>query len=66
VILSYSSGGRATAEELNDVIQRSGKLVEVVEVDYKRNVMGGMRWTNEWVRDAEGGNREFLFLVEKC
>lgn len=65
VILSYSSGGRATAQELNDVIRRSGKLVEVVEVDYKRNVMGGMRWTNEWVRDAEETNREFLFLIEK-
>jgi adenine-specific DNA-methyltransferase len=65
VILSYSSGGRATAEELNDVISRSGKVVEVVEVDYKRNVMGGMRWTNEWVRDADESNREFLFLIEK-
>jgi adenine-specific DNA-methyltransferase len=65
VILSYSSGGRATAEELNEVIQRSGKLIEVVGVDYKRNVMGGMRWTNEWVRDADETNREFLFLVEK-
>ena len=65
IILSYSSGGRATAEELNDLIRRSGKLIEVVEVDYKRNVMGGMRWTNEWVREAGDGNREFLFLVEK-
>ena len=64
VILSYSSGGRATAEELSDVIRSAGKLIDVVEVDYKRNVMGGMRWTNEWVRDAEEGNREFLFLVE--
>ena len=65
IILSYSSGGRATAEELNEVICRSGKLIEVVEVDYKRNVMGGMRWTNEWVRDAQEANREFLFLIEK-
>jgi adenine-specific DNA-methyltransferase len=65
VILSYSSGGRATAEELNDVIRSAGKLIDVVEVDYKRNVMGGMRWTNEWVRDAQERNREFLFLVEK-
>jgi adenine-specific DNA-methyltransferase len=65
IILSYSSGGRATAEELNDVIRSAGKLIEVVEVDYKRNVMGGMRWTNEWVRDADETNREFLFLVEK-
>src|SRR6185503_11625781 len=65
IILSYSSGGRATAEELNDVIGGSGKLVEVVEVDYRRNVMGGMRWTHEWVRKAEEPNREFLFLIEK-
>src|SRR6185295_1204184 len=36
IILSYSSGGRATAEELNDVIRGAGKLIEVVEVDYKR------------------------------
>ena len=65
IILSYSSGGRATAAELNDVIRSSGKLVDVVEVDYKRNVMGGMRWTHEWVRDAEEPNREFLFLIER-
>lgn len=65
IILSYSSGGRATAAELNEVIRRAGKLVDVIEVDYKRNVMGGMRWTNEWVRDAEQANREFLFLIEK-
>jgi adenine-specific DNA-methyltransferase len=65
IILSYSSGGRATAQELNEVITSAGRLVEVVEVDYKRNVMGGMRWTNEWVRDVDGTNREFLFLIEK-
>jgi adenine-specific DNA-methyltransferase len=65
VIWSYSSGGRATAEQRNDVIRSAGKLIDVVEVDYKRNVMGGMRWTNEWVRDAQERNREFLFLVEK-
>jgi adenine-specific DNA-methyltransferase len=63
--LSNRWGGRATAEELNDVIRSAGKLIDVVEVDYKRNVMGGMRWTNEWVRDAQERNREFLFLVEK-
>jgi len=65
IILSYSSGGRATAQELNEVIRSAGKLIDVIEVDYKPNVMGGMRWTNEWVRDAEKTNREFLFLIEK-
>lgn len=65
IILSYSSGGRATAQELNDVIRGAGKLVEVVEVDYRRNVMGGMRWTHEWVRKAEEPNQEFLFLIQR-
>jgi adenine-specific DNA-methyltransferase len=65
IILSYNSGGRATAQELHEVITKIGQLAEVVEIDYKRNVMGGMRWTNEWVRDAEAANREFLFLIEK-
>lgn len=65
VILSYSSGGRATAAELNDAISNSGKILEVLEVDYRKNVMAGMCWTNEWLRDAEQAHREFLFLIEK-
>jgi len=65
IILSYSSGGRATADELNEVIKNSGKLLEVVTLDYRRNVMSGMRWTHEWVRDADDTNREFLFLIQK-
>ena len=65
IILSYSSGGRATAEELNDAISSVGRVVEVLEIDYRKNVMAGMRWTNEWVSDAEAPNREFLFLIEK-
>lgn len=65
IILSYSSGGRATSAELSEAIQSCGRLLEVVEVDYRRNVMAGMRWTNEWLSDAESPNREFLFLIER-
>ena len=65
IILSYSSGGRATAEEVNDAINSVGKLIEVLEIDYRKNVMAGMRWTNEWVSEAETPNREFMFLIEK-
>ena len=45
ILLSYSSGGRATAEELNDVMLKNGKILAVVEMNYKRNVMAGMKWT---------------------
>ena len=65
ILLSYSSGGRATAEELNDVMLKNGKILAVVEMNYKRNVMAGMKWTLEWVNAAEKPNREFLFLLEK-
>jgi adenine-specific DNA-methyltransferase len=65
IILSYSSGGRATAEELNDAIAASGRVLVVEEIDYKKNVMAGMKWTNDWIRDAEEPHREFLFLIEK-
>ncbi|MBI4567705.1 MAG: DNA adenine methylase [Planctomycetes bacterium] len=65
LILSYSSGGRATAEELNGIVSSAGRVVDVLEVDYRKNVMAGMRWTNEWVAEAETPNREFLFLIEK-
>lgn len=65
VVLSYSSGGRATATELAAVIRGVGKLVEVVEIDHKRNVMAGMRWTSEWSKDVELPHREFLFVIKK-
>lgn len=65
IILSYSSGGRATAEELKDVMLTNGRLISVVEIDYKRNVMGNMKWTNEWLSDESKPNREYLFLLEK-
>ncbi len=65
VILSYSSSGRATAEELDEVLSANGKVIDVIELDYKRNVMAGMKWTNEWIRDADSPNREFLFLIDK-
>lgn len=65
IILSYSSGGRATAEELSETLSRSGTLLETLEIDYKMNVMADMAWTNEWIRDVSKPNREFLFLLEK-
>lgn len=65
IILSYSSGGRATANQVSYILSENGDIVDVIQVDYKRNVMAKMKWTNEWIRDAELPNREFLFLIDK-
>lgn len=65
IILSYSSGGRATAGELYEVLNAHGEILEVEEIDYKKNVMSRMKWTKDWIRDTEEKSVEFLFLMKK-
>lgn len=64
ILLSYSSGGRTTKKELSNIIDESGTLLEFVEIDYKKNVMANMRWSNDWIND-NGKHREYLFLMER-
>jgi adenine-specific DNA-methyltransferase len=65
IILSYSSGGRAAAKELNEVLNACGTILEFEEINYRKNVMAGMKWTNDWIKDTEEKNIEFLFLIRK-
>lgn len=64
ILLSYSSGGRATKQELNEIINESGKLIKTIEVNFKKNVMANMRWTHKWI-NSDGKHHEYLFLMEK-
>lgn len=65
ILLSYSSGGRATASELKEVLESNGDVEKMISVDHKKNVMAGMRWTNDWVKDEDEPNKEYLFLLSK-
>ena len=65
IILSYSSGGRATAMDISELLCRCGEVVEFLKLDYKRNVMSEMTWTNEWIKQTKEPNLEFLFLLKK-
>lgn len=65
IILSYSSGGRATAAEFHDAISKNGRLVKTVSVNHQKHVMASMKWTSEWLNDANSSNKEFLFLIQK-
>ena len=64
ILLSYSSGGRATKQELYEILTHAGELVKVSEINHKTNVMGFMRWTNEWVT-SDNTTNEYLFLLKK-
>ena len=65
IVFSYNNSGRATAEELHDVFESAGKILEVRQIDYRRNVMAAMRWTDDWIRTDQSTNQELLFLLEK-
>ncbi len=65
LLLSYSSGGRATKEQLTDIISTLGTLIEIKKIDYRKNVMSKMRSTNKWLKEEDNGHYEYLFLMEK-
>lgn len=64
ILLSYSSGGRATKKELETILNETGKVLKIIEIDYKKNIMASMSWTNEWLSSNEP-HKEYLFLMEK-
>ncbi|MBU2539580.1 DNA adenine methylase [Patescibacteria group bacterium] len=64
ILLSYSSGGRATKKELEQIFEGTGKILKIIEIDYKKNIMATMSWTNEWI-NSDGEHKEYLFLMEK-
>ena len=65
ILLSYSSSGRGTAEELDAILKNHGEIVAIRKIDYQRNVMAHMHWTHEWLNDMGKRNQEFLFLIDK-
>jgi len=64
ILLSYSSGGRATKKELETILNENGNVLKIIEIDYKKNIMASMRWTNEWL-NSNDAHKEYLFLMEK-
>jgi len=65
ILLSYSSGGRATASELQQILCAAGEVIDFRKINYRKNVMASMRWTNEWLNENEEENFEYLFLLQK-
>jgi adenine-specific DNA-methyltransferase len=65
IIFSYSSGGRVPFNDLVDIFSKHSKIIEIQKIDYQKNVMSFMRWTNEWVKEKEESHKEYLFLLGK-
>lgn len=67
IILSYSNSGRATLKSIIEILKSLGFEYQIIEMDYKRNVMANMTWTNEWINNNGEPikNKEYLFLINK-
>ncbi len=66
VVLSYNNNGRATFQAIKDILKNLKKKISIFEMDYKKNVMATItRTTNEWINNANGKNKEYLFLIQK-
>ena len=62
IIFSYSSGGRATKEQLLNIFNENSKSVEILEITHNHNVMKNMSSTKEFLRD-QSGHKEFLIKL---
>ena len=65
ILLSYSSGGRATLDNLVEILNDNGKLRQIVEIDLAKNVMSAMKWTMKYAGNAMLKETEYLFLLQK-
>jgi len=65
VILSYSSAGRITPQEVYELMSPLGQVTEILKIHYKRHVMSSMSWTKEWSKEKNTPHQEFLFLLQK-
>lgn len=68
IILSYNNNGRATLDAILEILRELNIPCSIFEMDYKKNVMATMTWTNEWLNGGSEHNlqnKEFLFLMQK-
>ena len=63
ILLSYSNQGRATREELAELLERLGWEYRCRAIDYRRHVMARMCWTRDWVQANAAPAQELLFLI---
>jgi adenine-specific DNA-methyltransferase len=64
IVFSYSSGGRATKEQLLDIFNDNAKLVEILEIGHNHNVMKNMSSTKEFLRNQDN-HKEYLIKLSR-
>jgi len=63
IIFSYSSGGRATKEQLLEIVQNNSSSYDIKEIAHNHNVMKHMSSTGEFLREQSNHNEYLIQLV---
>lgn len=64
IIFSYSSGGRATKDQLMQILSQNAKDLKILEIAHNHNVMKNMSTTKEFLRD-QSGHKEYLIALSR-
>jgi len=64
IIFSYSSGGRATREQLLEIFRDNCDSLKIQEISHSHNVMKHMSSTGEFLRDQES-HKEYLIKLNR-
>lgn len=65
IVFSYSSGGRVPFSQLLEIFSTYACIEDIQKINYQKNVMSNMKWTNEWLNDENHQHQEYLFLLKK-
>jgi adenine-specific DNA-methyltransferase len=64
VMFSYSSGGRATKEQLLQIFEENSNSYKIQEISHGHNVMKNMSSTGEFLRNQDS-HKEFLIKLNR-
>lgn len=66
LLLSYSSQGRVSRDDLAGMISDLGYEFRVFEKSHRDHVMRSMQWTGQWSQIPSGRLSEYLILIGKA
>lgn len=65
ILLSYATDNDLMFNMIKDEINCYGVVEDIIEINYKRNVMSTMRTINAWVDNNRIDNKELIFIIHK-
>lgn len=63
IMFSYNNNGRVPIAEIEQFLKKEKFKHKIFKIDYKKHVMSNQVKTNEFIRENEEKNKEYIFLI---